>query len=427
MTVKRIRPARIHGRIRAPPSKSYTHRALLAAFFAEAPCEVVGPLDSDDTRATRNGLRVLGAQVRRSRDGWVVSPGPGGAQVPQGAIDCADSGTTLRFLAAAAAQGGNPVRFGGSRRLASRPMEELYGALRTLGARVQTPSKTRCLPCVVRGPISPGRVAIRGDVSSQFTSALLMVLPRLAGRSELRLGGTTVSRPYIDATCAVLDERGIHVRRSRIGFVTHGPQRYRSGRIRVPGDASSAAYLWAAAAATAGSVDVEGVPDDLPQADLAILPILAAMGARVRRAARFVRVAGPLVEPITVDLTDAPDLFPLVSVLAALVPGRTSRLTGAPQIAFKESDRRIESARLARALGARVIAAPSRLEIRGSLTPRRLDCPSLRDHRLVMSAAVAGLSTNGTSRIGRAEAVTKSFPGFWNALGALTEGGGLVR
>ncbi|MCI4348250.1 MAG: 3-phosphoshikimate 1-carboxyvinyltransferase, partial [Thermoplasmata archaeon] len=183
----------------------------------------------------------------------------------------------------------------------------------------------------------------------------------------------------------------------------------------------------AAAAATGGNVDIEGVPADLPQADLAILPILAAMGARVLRTARFVRVAGPLMEPISVDLTDSPDLFPLVSVLAALIPGRTSRLTGAPHLAFKESDRRVESARLARALGARVSSSRSRLEIRGSLVPRRLDLPSLEDHRIVMSAAVAGLSTTGTSRIGRAEAVSKSFPGFWTALGALTNGGGLVR
>lgn len=427
MTVKRVRPACVQGHIRAPPSKSYTHRALLAAFFAEAPCEVVGPLDSDDTRATRNGLSVLGAHVGRSRRGWVVSPAVRGARPPRAPIRCAESGTTLRFLSAAAAVGTNPVRFVGSHRLASRPMEDLYGALRTLGATVQTPSEIRCLPCVVRGPISPGRVAIRGDVSSQFTSALLMVLPRLAGRCELRIRGPAVSRPYIDATRAVLVRRGIRVRRSRTGFVTQGPQRYRSGPIRVPGDASSAAYLWAAAAATGGSVDIEGVPADLPQADLAILPILAAMGARVLRTARIVRVAGPLKEPISVDLTDSPDLFPLVTVLAALIPSRTSRLTGAPHLEFKESDRRVESARLARALGARVSSTRSSLEIRGALVPRCLDLPSLDDHRMVMSAAVAGLSTNGTSRIGRAEAVSKSFPGFWKALGALTNGGGLVR
>ena len=427
MTVRRIHSARVHGRLRAPPSKSYTHRALLAAFFAEAPCEVVGPLSSDDTRATRNGLHTLGARVRRSRDGWLVSRSVPAPPTRYRTIQCAESGTTFRFLAAAAALGARPIGFVGTRRLASRPMIDLFGALRSLGATVEAPSEARCLPCKIRGPIRAGRVEMRGDVSSQFTSALLMVLPGLAGRSEIRIQGPTVSRPYIDATCAVLAQRGIQVRRLRTGFVIEGPQRYRSGRIRVPGDASSAAYLWAAAAATDGQVEIEGVPADLPQADLAILPILAAMGARVRRTPRFVGVSGALVEPISVDLTDSPDLFPLVAVLAALVPGRSSHLSGAPHLAFKESDRRLESARLARGLGARVTASRSGLEICGSATPRALNCPTLQDHRLVMSAAVAGLATHGISRIGRAEAVSKSFPGFWSAIGTLTNGGGLLR
>lgn len=423
MTVCHVWPARVMGRLRAPPSKSYTHRALLAAYFARGPCEVLEPLDSDDTRATRNGLRVLGAEIQRSRHGWTVSHARRGTPVPRAAIHCADSGTALRFLAAAAAEGERAVRFVGSRRLASRPMEDLYSALRTLGAVVQRPSKTTSLPCLIRGPLESGCVAIQGAVSSQFISALLMVLPRLAGRSEVIIRGPSVSRPYIDATCAVLGQRGIEVQRTRTGFVADGPQTYRSGRIRVPGDASSAAYLWAAAAATTGCVEIEGVPAELPQADLAILPILARMGAQVKRTTHFVRVTGPLQKPISVNLTNAPDLFPIVSVLAALVPGRTSRITGASHISFKESDRRVESVRLARALGARVTSSRSRVDIRGTRAPERLNLPSLQDHRLVMSAAVASLATSGPSKIGRAEAVSKSFPGFWKALGTLTNGG----
>ena len=427
MTVRSIRPACARGHLRAPPSKSYTHRALIAAFLAEAPCDVVRPLDSDDTRATREGLRALGARVRVSREVWSISPMRHGTRIPGRTIRCGESGTTLRFLSAVAALYPRPARFEGTSRLAARPMSELYEALRKLGATIETPPKTRSLPCMVRGPLTAGSIAIRGDVSSQFTSALLMVLPKVGGRSELKIRGRIVSGPYVDATCAILKQRGIRLRRTRGGFAIPGGQTYRAGKIRVPGDASSAAYLWAAAAATGGRVEIEGVPADLPQADLEVLPILAKTGARVERTPRYVRVTGPMTGPVSVDLTDSPDLFPLVSVLAALVPDGLSRLSGAPHLEFKESDRRVESVRLARALGARVSATGLHVDIRGSGSPRPLNVPALQDHRLVMSAAIGGLAAGGTSRIGRAEAVSKSFPGFWNALGVLTEGGEPVR
>jgi 3-phosphoshikimate 1-carboxyvinyltransferase len=422
MTVRSIHPARVHGRVRAPPSKSYTHRALVAAFLAHRRIVVKSPLDSDDTRATRDGLRVLGARVGGSPHSWTVDVERRGG-VRRGSIRCGDSGTTLRFLTAVSALGQGPVRFTGTPRLASRPMEELYSALRDLGATVRTPSSGRGLPCTILGPIRPGRVTVGGDVSSQFTSALLMVLPTLAGDSELRIRGRPVSRPYIDATCAILRDRGIKVRRTRNGFHVPGAQRYRAGPIRVPGDASSAAYFWAAGAATGGSVEVGGIPANLPQADLAILPILSEMGAAVQRTRNGIRVTGPISSPVSVDLTDSPDLFPLVAVLGALVPGRASTLRGAPHLEFKESDRRKESIHLARALGAKVSTVGSRVRIIGAQVPRPLNDSLLGDHRLVMSAVVGALATQGISKVGRAEAVSKSFPGFWDAVRALTNGG----
>lgn len=423
MTIRLIHPAAAHGHLRAPPSKSYTHRALVAAFLSNRECEVVGPLDSDDTRATRNGLRVLGARVWNSASGWKVAPSPHGVRRVRRTVRCGESGTTLRFLSAVAARGGDPVSFEGAAGLSVRPMGELFGALRQLGAVIRCPVRGRSLPCTIRGPLRAGTVTVRADVSSQFVSALLMVLPTAVGPSRLRLRGPSVSKPYVEATRAVLKDRRVRIDVARDGFLIPGDQRYRAGRILVPGDASSAAYLWAAAAVTGGRVEIEGVPADLPQADLAILPIFTKMGAGVYRGARSVRVTGPVTEPISVNLTNSPDLFPLVSVLAAGVPGGRSQLKGAPHLKFKESNRRAQSVRLVRAMGAGVSEYPSRVEIIGTDSPRALNLPSLADHRLVMSAAVAALIGSGTSRIGRAETVSKSFPGFWNALAALTKGG----
>jgi 3-phosphoshikimate 1-carboxyvinyltransferase len=422
VTVRVLHSAAVHGRLRAPPSKSYTHRALVASFLAGRDCEIVGPLDSEDTRATRDGLRVLGARIRRTQSGWKVAPSRHRGRPPRRTIRCGESGTTLRFLSAVAGLGTFPVSFEGAPRLAERPMEDLYAALQKLGARIRTPSRAHSLPCTIQGPLSAGKVSVQGDVSSQYTSALLMVLPTLAGASQLRVLGSAVSEPYVRATRAVLEAQGVRVRQVPGGFSIPGGQHYRGGRIRVPGDASSAAYLWAAAAATGGEVEVEGIPLDLPQADLAILPILAHMGARIRRTVRSVVVSGTLTRPVSVDLTDSPDLFPLVSVLAAFVPEGRSELRGAPHLAFKESDRRTESIRIARSIGATVIQRPNRVEIVGTGTPRPVNLPSLDDHRLVMSAAVAGIAGPGRSRIGRAEAVSKSYPGFWHALESLTTG-----
>jgi 3-phosphoshikimate 1-carboxyvinyltransferase len=427
MTVRPIRPAQVRGRVRAPPSKSYTHRALVAAFLSVHGCEVANPLVSDDTVATRDGLRALGAEVRVNRAGWTVVPPKKKRTSRPRTVHCGESGTTLRFLAALAALQGEPVRFEGSSGLAARPMGELYGALRQLGAGVRPASTTHALPCTIQGPIVSGFVPIRGDVSSQFVSALLLTLPTLVGPSRIQILGSRVSEPYIDATCAMIRERGVQIQAVRGGYQVPGGQRYRAGRIRVPGDASSAAYLWAAAAATGGQVDVEGISRELPQADLAILPILSKMGARVGYTARQIRVSGPLSRPISVDLTDSPDLFPLVSVLAARVPDGRSLLVGAPQIEFKESNRRVQSVRLARAAGAKVVELPQRIEVIGTASRPPLHLPSLSDHRLVMSAAVAALSGTGTSRIGRTEAVTKSFPGFWRTIQGLSARGDVAR
>jgi 3-phosphoshikimate 1-carboxyvinyltransferase len=423
MTVRIVVPALVRGRVRAPPSKSYTHRAFVAAFLARGPCDVVRPLESEDTRATRAGLVALAARIRRTPTGWRVTPAGPNSPARRRTVRCGASGTTLRFLTAVAGLSNRSTTFTGSARLGARPMAELHRALKRLGATVQLPSGRRALPCTIQGPIHPGKLSIRGNESSQFTSALLMVLPTLPGVSSLTIVGPRVSRPYVEATCAVLEDRGIRVQRTSHGFRIPGDQSYRAGRIDVPGDASSAAYLWSAAAATGGDVVVAGISTRLPQADARILPLLAAMGARVQAGSEGIRVSGPVFRPISANLTDAPDLFPLVSVLAALVPGRRSTLSGAPHLEYKESDRRRASLRLARAMGAHIVAGSSRVEIIGAERVQPLTLTSLDDHRLVMCAAVAALAARGKSRIGRAEAVAKSYPGFWRDLDALTHAG----
>jgi 3-phosphoshikimate 1-carboxyvinyltransferase len=416
MTLRAVRPGRARGRIRAPPSKSYTHRALVAAHLARRPTAVERPLDADDTRATARALVAFGSRVVRGGRVWSVRPS--GRSPRRRRIDCGASGTTLRLAVALAAREGRATEFTGTARLGARPMEELLRALRTLGAECTATGRSGGLPLRVCGPIEGGSLALDASESSQFTSALLFVLPTCRRGSTLRLRGRIVSAPYIEATRAVLRFHGIRVHGSGSRLRLPGGQAYSGARFRVPGDASSAAYLWSAAALTGGDVRVDGLPVAWPQADLAILSILDRLGARVDRTGDSVRVRGGARRAFSVDLTDCPDLYPLAGVLAASALGR-SRLRGAAHAALKESDRRAATVRLARALGASVKLRAGGLDIVGDGRPRGFTLRGLDDHRLVMSAAVGALGADRPSRVGEAEAVAKSYPGFWSALDRL--------
>jgi 3-phosphoshikimate 1-carboxyvinyltransferase len=417
MRTVRVRPGVVSGVLDAPPSKSYTHRALVAGYLAQRRYAVEGPLDADDTRSTAGALRPLGSRVTFSAGRWAIAPDPSPGN-SQGTIDCGESGTTLRFAAALAARSGRTIRLRGRGRLPYRPIAELFDALESLGADCHRAPGPRALPTTVRGPIHGGNVRLDASISSQFVSALLLTLPTVPEASTVDLVGPIVSEPYIRATLAVLRHHRVRVGQRGRRFTIPGGQTYRGSRMRVPGDASSAAYFWTAAAITGGRLQVRGIPRDWPQADLAILELLESSGATVRRTANGALVTGGNSTGFTVDLTPAPDLYPLAGVLAATIPAR-SRIEGALHVVHKESDRRSGTIHLARAMGAKVRPDRSGLTIVGTAHPRPLRLRGLDDHRLVMSAAVGALVASRPSSIHDGNAVAKSYPGFWNALSAL--------
>ncbi len=421
MSSARIRPGPVYGRVRAPPSKSYTHRALVVGHLTHRPFRVVRPLDSDDTRATACALHQLGTSIRRERDVWHLSPSFRRSAQDPVRIQCHESGTTLRFVSALACLENRTAVIAGEGRLSVRPIDQLLCALRTLGATCRH-VRGRGLPIEVRGPLHGGKVSLDASESSQFASALLLALPTLEESSVLELTGKIVSRPYLDATVAVLAHHGIRISRQGRCFRVPGHQRFRGAQFVVPGDASSAAYLWAAAAVSGGRVRVDGVGEKWPQADLAALELLDSAGATVNRWSGGAEVGFGRPTPFRVDLTNAPDLYSLAGVLAATTPGE-SRIVGGSQVVFKESNRKTATARLARRLGAQVQETSEGLRICGTSRPKALHLPHLSDHRLVMSAAVGALAASGPSTVGERQAVRKSYPGFWSTLRDLSEGG----
>jgi len=416
VTLRSLGPSRASGTVVAPPSKSYTHRALVIAYLSGGACTVEGPLASQDTYATRSAIASLGRRVRASPGRWTVAPSsPSRAGRRPLRIDCGRSGTTLRFLSVLAATQEREVLLEGAYELALRPIEPLLTVLEAAGARVRRPGGGRSVPLSIRGPIHSLACRLDASESSQFLSALLLVLPTLGGESRLTMRGPVVSQPYVRATLDAMARSGVRAdfdgREARIP----GGQEYRPGRLSVPGDASSASYMWAAGAVSGGPVRVEGVPSDRPQADLVILDILESMGAQVARGQNAASAQGGQLVGTEVELTDSPDLYPLVGVLAAMASG-VSRLGGAPHVVRKESDRRRATISLARGMGASVRADQDALLIRGNPHPTPLDLRGCDDHRVVMSAAVAALTGSGRSTLGEAESVRKSYPGFWRDL-----------
>ncbi len=418
-----IHPGRAQGVLRAPPSKSYTHRAIVGALLGSRSSRIDSPLLSEDTRVSLHAAEALGATVKVAEKGettsWTVDP-PAHIAPRAVQIDCGESGTSLRLFAAAAALGQSEVTFVGHPGLARRPIGGLLDALRSLGAVIQGPPPGRSLPFTIRGSIHPGMVAVDATQSSQYVSALLLALATLPEASVIQLQGKAVSTPYISATLAYLTQEGCEVEEHENRLLLPGGTLDTRDRFEVPGDASSAAYLLALGSITGGEVTVEGIPERWPQADLAILDILSEAGTYLVRGPRdAVRVVGR-PRPAGLgnfdrNLDDTPDLAPLLAALAAFSKGE-SWLRGGAHLAAKESDRHRGVMDLAVHLGASVRETPEGISLRGPIGASRLCLSALTDHRMFMSAAVAAVGLSEVSELGPANAPDKSYPGFLHDL-----------
>jgi len=420
MRTRCIEPARspVNAELTAVPSKSWTHRALVAAALADGRSRVDRPLDAADTRCTRRGIVSLGLRVEDDEGSWVVHGG--GGRIPGGArIDCEASGTTARFLSALAATGSRPSVLDGSPRLRERPMEELVTALGALGAFVSAPGGG--LPLEAGGPgLHGGSVTISGRRSSQFASALLLVGPALADGLELTVAPPRASFAYVLLTTRVLEQFGVIVRRTGDGTFAVAPQRVVPATLASEGDHSSASYAFLAAAVTGGRVRVAGLDADSFQPDARFSRDLATIGCVVRAEAAGITVEGgtPL-SAFDWDLEDAPDLAPAAAVLALFCHGE-SRLRGVGNLRLKESDRLAALASGLARLGAAVRVEDDALTVRppaAGAAGASIDVAG--DHRIAMAFAIAGLRVPGVV-LSDATVVGKSYPGFWEDLERLS-------
>ncbi len=409
----RIHPARrgVEGRIEAPPSKSYTHRALLTALLATGESKIWNPLLSGDTIATLNAARKLGARVHRNK-GYISIEGVSGSPGSPPWIYCRASGTTMRLVTAISSLGSGPTVIYGDESLNRRPMKPLIDSLTSIGVKVL--SRGGYPPLAVKGPLKhASRVTINPKHSSQYVSALLLISP-VAGL-EINVVGSLVSRPYIDITLSVMKVFGARVEREGYRYFRPLNQGYRSVEYRVPGDYSSAAFILAAGA-IAGRVFVSGLDPSDPQPDKAILGVLNSMGARVSWVDDGVLVeGGGILEPVEVDLSDSPDLAPIVAVLAAYARG-TSKIRGVGHLRFKESDRVKAIVDNLSRIGVDARAYEDMIEVHGRGFVRGGVVKSYRDHRIIMAMSIAALRAESPIVVRGFERHRDSYPGFLDDL-----------
>ncbi|MBR5559419.1 MAG: 3-phosphoshikimate 1-carboxyvinyltransferase [Oscillospiraceae bacterium] len=402
----RITPAVLKGSVEAVSSKSAAHRIMIMAALCSTPTHLLLNSKNDDMTATGRCLAALGCGVEETGDGFLLTPGAAADKLPL--LDCGESGSTLRFLLPVAAALGCGGRFEGHGRLPQRTIAALVKELNRHGCTTDRPDG---LPITINGKLTGGKFVLPGDVSSQFITGLLMALPLLKGNSQIRLTTPLQSSAYVDLTIHLMKRFGVTIDIVENGWNIGGGQTYRSpGTLAAEGDWSGAAF-WLAAGALGGDILSTGLELDSTQGDKAFVDMLNQMGAPCRVEETGIRSCGRICQPIEADILQVPDLAPMLALLCA-AGGQKLYMTGGARLRDKESDRLSACADAITALGGCVEeTADSLLVHPGSL--RGGECDSFGDHRMAMALAIAACGCSGPVVIRNAQAVSKSYPLFW--------------
>ena len=401
-----IEPSPLKGEIAAIPSKSVAHRMLICAALADGPTTLRIPKTSDDIDATADCLRALGAAITVNNEDYIVEPIAQIENIPL--LDCGESGSTLRFLLPVAAAAADRCRFDGHGRLPERPLSDLTDAMKEHGVSFDGEK----LPFTIGGRLRGGIFRLPGNVSSQYITGLLLALPLCEEDSVIELTTALESASYIDITLSVLKTFGITVHCERNRYIIPGKQVFRSpGTLPVEGDWSNAAFFLTAAALN-NDIAMTGLNPNSAQGDLKIIALLEQLGAVTQKDNGRLTLRSDELKGCTIDIQDTPDLLPVLSVAAAFAQGETTFINAA-RLRLKESDRLASSAAMIENLGGRAEVGEDELTVYGTgLIGGTVD--SCNDHRIAMSAAVAATRCSKPVTILHAEAVKKSYPGFYN-------------
>lgn len=403
------------GEISIPPSKSISHRALLAAGLSNTDCHIMSALDADDIEATLDCLLSLGveSQVAKSASANLALDidvaGIGAKWDKHSVVKSRESGSTLRFMIPIAMVTEGERVFEGEGRLVERPITPYIDMFDSTGVDYEYDGR---LPLKVNGALQSGTYTIPGNISSQFITGLLMALPVIEGDSEVLIEGELESASYVDLTLDVLEAFGVEVEQIETGYKVKGGQTYKGCTYEVEGDFSQAAFFIAAGLLGEEPLTLKNLSKTSRQGDRAMIDIVKSMGGVIDWQGDDLVVHPSELHGAVVDLKDCPDLGPIVSVLGSLAQGRT-RVINAERLRIKESDRLAAMTSELKKLGAHIDETPDGMIIDGvkSLMGARVE--SWNDHRIAMALTIAGIKTFGSIRISGAEAVKKSYPRFF--------------
>src|SRR5659263_71202 len=409
-----INRSEVKGTVNAPPSKSYTHRAITIAALSKK-ATVNNPLISEDTKATIRASEAFGAIVEPKNDSLLITGFDGKLTIPDNVLDIANSGTTLRIMTAISSLVDGATVLTGDASVRTRPNRPLLNALNDLGEEAFSTRNNGLAPIVVRGKMKGGKVQIEGSISSQFVSALLIACPFAENETTIMIQGELKSRPYVNITIDMLKDAGasIIVNEKANTFTIPPNQKYDMRSYNVPGDFSSASYMMAAGA-LCGDVTIKNLYPS-QQGDSALIGILEKMGAQISwdRKKGEVKVCKSELCGIKVDVGKTPDLVPTLAVLGAASMGQMV-IENAQHVRYKETDRLHAMTVELKKMGVDITEEKDRLIIKGGkISGAKVH--GWDDHRIVMALAIAGMVA-GETTIDTIESVCISYPGFFEDL-----------
>ena len=400
---------KIKGVVNAPPSKSYTHRALFISSMAMGESHLRDPLYSADTMASLEACQSLGCHINVQDDSCLVLGTGGELKTPEDVLDLKNSGTTLRFMTTMASLAPSCSVLTGDESLRGRPMQDLLDSLHNLGVRAYSTRNNGLPPIVVKHGFKGGKTSIKGKISSQYLSSLLISAPYAEDTVEVQVVGDFISQPYVEMTLDIMDKFGVQVSRPKPRSFKVQNQIYQGRDYTIEGDYSSASYLIAATAALEGNITLKNLFPDSRQGDKMILNVVQEMGAQVKLGQDQISIQGNgHLQGVDVNLENSPDLLPTVAALAAVAEG-TSHIKGVKHARYKETDRVHTMAQELSKLGVKLTEEPDGILIQGGAIGGIVE--SHGDHRLVMALTIVGLVTGGV-QIKNAAVHQVSFPQF---------------
>lgn len=413
----------VNGTITIPGSKSLSNRILLLAALAEGQTKISNLLDSDDVNHMLNALKQMGIQWERVGESEVIVTGGAGPLPQRDGIELflGNAGTAMRPLTAALCLGQGEVTLTGEPRMYERPIGDLIDALKPLGAQVEYLKDENYPPLKIQaGSLKGGKVSIRGNISSQFLTALLMSAPLLESPLEIEVEGELVSKPYIDITLDVMSKFGVEVENNNYQSFRVEPAVYQSPQeIFVEGDASSASYFLTAAAICGGTVRVYGVGTESVQGDTQYAHVLEQMGAKVLWGPNFIEVTRGELRGVDVDCNHIPDAAMTICSAALFAEGPTA-IRNIYNWRVKETDRLNAMATELRKVGAEVVEGEDYIEIIPPQQIKHAEIDTYDDHRIAMCFALSAMGGSPMT-INDPKCTSKTFPTFFEVLKTIVE------